>query len=76
MAAGRLDGAFARSGAHEWDLAAADIILAEAGGAITTEQGVPVTYNRPLTGLPPLIIAGPNRHEALSALASEGRLLQ
>jgi myo-inositol-1(or 4)-monophosphatase len=36
--------AFARSGGHDWDLAAADAILAEAGGAILDLAGSPPRY--------------------------------
>ena len=46
VATGELDGAFARPGASEWDLAAADLILTEAGGKITNIAGETLAYNR------------------------------
>jgi myo-inositol-1(or 4)-monophosphatase len=61
VADGTLDLAFARGGAHDWDIAAADLILAEAGGALETLDGATLTYNRPaathdglIAGLPEL----------------------
>ncbi|MEJ8473535.1 3'(2'),5'-bisphosphate nucleotidase CysQ [Roseibium algae] len=59
VAAGRVDVAAARAGASDWDLAAADLLVQEAGGRLTdlSEQGV--FYNRPVTRHPALI-AAPN----------------
>ena len=39
VAAGTLDIAFASKNSHDWDLAAADLIVHEAGGALTTFDG-------------------------------------
>jgi myo-inositol-1(or 4)-monophosphatase len=75
VANGEIDGAFARSGAHEWDLAAADLILGEAGGSLTTISGAPISYNAPAIRAPALVIAGPGRHEALLDLAHSGGFL-
>lgn len=47
VADGTLDLAFARGGAHDWDLAAADLIVAEAGGTLETIDGGPIIYNLP-----------------------------
>ena len=44
VADGGLDGTYVRPSAHDWDLAAADLILAEAGGALLTEWGEPPRY--------------------------------
>jgi myo-inositol-1(or 4)-monophosphatase len=44
-AAGRLDIAFASSESHDWDLAAADLLVHESGGALTTFDGRPLAYN-------------------------------
>lgn len=49
VAQGRLDCAFASARSHDWDLAAADAILQEAGGALTDLEGVRPLYNRPET---------------------------
>ena len=76
VANGELDGAFARSGAHDWDLAAADLVLSESGGAIVDLSGRPLSYNRAKLGFPPLVAAGPGRREGLLALAKDGGFLQ
>ena len=57
VANGRLDATFASSRAHDWDLAAADVILQEAGGALTDLEGVRPLYNRPETRHPELAAA-------------------
>jgi len=68
VGAGTLDVAFASENSHDWDLAAADLLVHEAGGALTTFAGQKLIYNRtnPLHGA--LIAAGRMRHEAFLAL--------
>jgi len=44
VAAGRIDGTFVKANSHDWDLAAADLILAEAGGQIRDAQGRLLLY--------------------------------
>jgi myo-inositol-1(or 4)-monophosphatase len=68
VAAGTLDLAFASENSHDWDLAAADLLVHEAGGAMTTFAGQQLIYNRadPLHGA--LVAAGRSRHEAFLAL--------
>lgn len=44
IAKGALDATFVRSGSHDWDLAAADLILAEAGGRLAGADGSPPRY--------------------------------
>ena len=39
IAAGRISGTFVKPNAHDWDLAAADLILAEAGGRLVRADG-------------------------------------
>ena len=75
VATGEVDGAFARSGAHEWDLAAADLVLKEAGGNLTDSFGATIVYNAPRIRAPALIISGPGKHEALLDLANSGHFL-
>jgi myo-inositol-1(or 4)-monophosphatase len=43
---GRIDGTIVKKDSHDWDLAAADLILAQAGGALTDLGGKPLIYNR------------------------------
>ncbi len=46
VAEGRLDGTLVRPNSHDWDLAAADIILSRAGAALVDDEGRPLSYNR------------------------------
>lgn len=46
VADGRLEGTFVKPDSHDWDLAAADLILACAGGALVDLSGNPLRYNR------------------------------
>jgi myo-inositol-1(or 4)-monophosphatase len=65
VAQGTLDAAFASPGSHDWDLAAADLLLHEAGGLLTDFTGKPLQFNRPHIVHGALIAAGPARHAAL-----------
>jgi len=47
VADGRIDGTIVRRNSHDWDLAAADLILERAGGRLTGLDGNRLTYNRP-----------------------------
>jgi myo-inositol-1(or 4)-monophosphatase len=71
VAQGTIDIAFAGGNSHDWDLAAADLLVHEAGGAMTTLAGQPLTYNRPEPVHGPLIAAGRARHAALLALVRD-----
>jgi myo-inositol-1(or 4)-monophosphatase len=75
VATGEIDGAFARSGSHDWDLAAAEVILSEAGGTMTSERGEMLAYNGTHSRNPALVAAGPGRHAALLDLAKTGGFL-
>lgn len=44
VANGSLDATFVRPSAHDWDIAAADLLLREAGGAIKMADGKPPRY--------------------------------
>jgi myo-inositol-1(or 4)-monophosphatase len=68
VAHGAIDAAFASGNSHDWDLAAADLLVHEAGGALTTFDGQSLIYNKPDPVHPPLVAAGPRRHAALTAL--------
>ncbi len=46
VASAHLDAAFASEHAHDWDIAAADLILNEAGGVLSSLQDGPLIYNR------------------------------
>jgi myo-inositol-1(or 4)-monophosphatase len=47
IADGRIDGTIVKRNSHDWDLAAADLILSRAGGALCSLDGEPLSYNRP-----------------------------
>jgi myo-inositol-1(or 4)-monophosphatase len=71
VAEGTLDVAVAGGNSHDWDLAAADLLVHEAGGALTTTAGATLVYNgaTPVHGV--LVAAGRPRHRALCALLRE-----
>jgi myo-inositol-1(or 4)-monophosphatase len=72
VAQGELDVAFAGPDSHDWDLAAADLLVHEAGGAMTTFRGRRLPYNRAEPVHAALVAAGCARHAALLALARSG----
>ena len=71
VAQGTLDAAFASGGSHDWDLAAADLLVHEAGGALTDFLGRPLKYNEPQSAHGPLMAAGQSRHGALIGLVRD-----
>jgi len=73
VADGRVDVAYATGNAHDWDLAAADLLVQEAGGRFTSPSGEPIRYNRTVPRHPPLVAAVPGLHdEACRLLAQLG----
>jgi myo-inositol-1(or 4)-monophosphatase len=48
VADGRLDATLVRANSHDWDLAAAALILANAGGRLVDLEGNDLVYNRPV----------------------------
>lgn len=75
VATGELDGAFARAGASEWDIAAADLILEESGCKLTDGKNKIITYNRPKVHVPNLIATHNNRYEEIFVLAKQAGFL-
>jgi myo-inositol-1(or 4)-monophosphatase len=73
VAQGELDIAFAGTNSHDWDLAAADLLVHEAGGALTTLAGQALTYNCPEPVHGALIAAGRNCHATLIERARSWR---
>ena len=74
VADGTIDAAIAGGNSHDWDLAAADLLVHEAGGALTPFGGGPLVYNRPEPRHGMLIAAGRGRHGALLQLLKDPRL--
>jgi myo-inositol-1(or 4)-monophosphatase len=68
VATGALDATFTAPDSHDWDLAAADLLVHEAGGALTTLTGDDLVYNRPNPVHGALVAAGRARHEMLLGL--------
>jgi myo-inositol-1(or 4)-monophosphatase len=59
VAAGQFDACIAMSGKYDWDIAAADLIVAEAGGVSTDHLGRGFIYNRPIPSQKSLVCSGP-----------------
>jgi myo-inositol-1(or 4)-monophosphatase len=67
VAAGQFDAMMALSSKRDWDLAAADLIVSEAGGRCTTHNGQVFSYNRESTLHPSVMCAGPELYHELFA---------
>jgi myo-inositol-1(or 4)-monophosphatase len=75
VADGSCDIAFAGGNSHDWDLAAADLLVHEAGGALTPFGGGCLTYNCPVPQHGTLVAAGRDRHAILIKLLSDARIV-
>jgi myo-inositol-1(or 4)-monophosphatase len=73
VASGEIDLAIASENSRDWDLAAADLLVHEAGGSLSGIDGKPVVYNNPGTEHPLLAAAGLALHPV--ALAALGKVL-
>jgi myo-inositol-1(or 4)-monophosphatase len=62
VADGSLDAAFAGGQSRDWDLAAANLIVQEAGGRMTALSGNAIEYNRREVTHGVLVAAGHDRH--------------
>src|SRR6185312_2986381 len=71
VAQGELDAAFASSGSHAWDLAAADLLVHEAGGMMTDFSAKRLRYDRPHASHNALVAAGSARHDAIINLVRD-----
>lgn len=65
VADGTLDATLVSQDARDWDIAAADLVLTEAGGTVTTLDGAPPVYNRPVPRHGPLVASGLDLFPAL-----------
>jgi myo-inositol-1(or 4)-monophosphatase len=75
VAEGTFEAAFAGGNSHDWDLAAADLLVHEAGGALTPFGGGTVAYNCPVPRHGMLVAAGKDRHAALLEIIRDERLV-
>lgn len=67
IAAGRADATLSLTGKSEWDIAAAALLVEEAGGAITDATGAPLTFNQPTPRMNGLVAGAPRLHDLLVA---------
>jgi len=67
VADGSADASVSLTAKRDWDLAAADIILTEAGGLLTDSRGDRLTYNRPSTIQSSLVAANAALHGEIIA---------
>jgi myo-inositol-1(or 4)-monophosphatase len=65
VASGEFDAMMALSAKHDWDLAAAEIIVVEAGGVVTAHTGETLYYNRPMPVQRSVVAASPELHAKL-----------
>jgi myo-inositol-1(or 4)-monophosphatase len=65
VAAGEFDAMVSLRRKSDWDVAAGDLIMHEAGGLVTTREGKTLVYNGEKTEHPSIICAGPALHTRL-----------
>lgn len=68
VADGSADASVSLSAKRDWDMAAADIILTEAGARLTDAHGIVPVYNKSNTKQPSLVAANPPLHAEILAL--------
>jgi myo-inositol-1(or 4)-monophosphatase len=73
VAQGAIDIGFAARASNDWDLAAADLLVHEAGGALTDVGGRVLTYNRTDPEHGALVAAGLRRHGLVLELVAAAR---
>ena len=66
-ASGQYDASVTLSEKSEWDVAAGDLIVREAGGLSTDMRGGALVYNQPLPRLDSIVAAPPQLHAPLMA---------
>jgi myo-inositol-1(or 4)-monophosphatase len=71
IAGGRFDLAFAHAGAQDWDLAAADLLVHEAGGLVISLEGESLRYNQRIPVQPPMVATLPGIADAARAAIGE-----
>jgi myo-inositol-1(or 4)-monophosphatase len=74
VSAGRFDGLISRRASHDWDLAAAQLLIGEAGGLLTSADGADLILNQPEPRHPGLAAAGTRAlHRALVVRLGSGQ---
>lgn len=73
VASGELTATFIKANSHDWDLAAADLALGEAGGSVLDRRGLRLTYAGPVPSHEALAAgSGPLLDHLVEALARAG----
>jgi len=67
VAAGQIAATVATGHKNDWDLAAGDLLVHEAGGRVSDLAGRPLVYNRQQTWQQGMIATGRRRHDAILA---------
>ncbi len=67
VASGKTDIAMSFGNKNDWDLAAGDLLVQEAGGRISRLDGNPMVYNGPDPWQNGMVAAGRNKHRAVMA---------
>lgn len=65
IASGEADSTLSVTDKSEWDLAAATLLVQEAGGKVTDAKGQTLQFNQPVTRIEGLVAANPKLYEAL-----------
>jgi myo-inositol-1(or 4)-monophosphatase len=73
VACGRYDGYLTWRRTHDWDIAAAAMILTEAGALMTDPDGGTIRLNRPEPRHPGIVAANPELHAAILAATRKAR---
>jgi myo-inositol-1(or 4)-monophosphatase len=68
LSSGELEAVVSSGPKHDWDLAPGELLVTEAGGAVTDLHGNLLNYNQPSRQQPGLVAAGPARHKAIREL--------
>ncbi|MFG1345844.1 3'(2'),5'-bisphosphate nucleotidase CysQ [Xanthobacter autotrophicus DSM 431] len=71
VATGEIDIAFSGGNSNDWDLAAADLVVHEARGRLTTREGALLRYNAPDPRHAPLICSAASLHPAALSAARQ-----
>ena len=74
IADGRLDATIVKPNSHDWDLAAAHLILGNAGGMLTDKAGSEPPYNRAVPRHSTLIATRPELHKTILSALSGARI--
>jgi len=70
VADGSFDAALAVGSKCDWDLAAGDLIVHEAGGRVCDLEGATLRYNKPATRQAGLVASGANLHDEIIRFSS------